>query len=315
MASRSPSTSSTSSRVEVITSHLRVLAILALALTIAGCGGEDGGDAPGGGKNPLVDEAGEPPYVNALEVEPASGDILMATNTGLYRIPKAGDRPERMTSTYTSDTQPFPVGAEITFAAVGPRQLIGSGHPDDDAKQPEFLGVIRSEDSGKTWRSISGLGELDLHAVRSRKKRLLGFDAGGLLLVSQDEGNTFDERAPPGTGLDLAVSPTDPERLVATTDVQVYRSKDGGKTWRSVDSAEFARLAWATDGKLYRADRSGQVKVSTDEGQTFTDGGNVGGEPWALTAVDDGSVLCALKDGTVMVSRDGGKSWQVRAKA
>ena len=48
---------------------------------------------------------------------------------------------------------------------TGPDQLIASGHPSGDSTLPPALGLIRSDDAGKTWESVSELGTSDFHAL------------------------------------------------------------------------------------------------------------------------------------------------------
>jgi hypothetical protein len=66
------------------------------------------------------------------------------------------------------------------FTIAAPDLFLGSGHPDArdlQAGTPPLLGLIRSKDAGKTWQSVSLLGEADFHVLRYLGNRIYGYDA------------------------------------------------------------------------------------------------------------------------------------------
>jgi hypothetical protein len=156
-------------------------ALLALALVaLAGCGGgsESGGSGSKPGPASIVDPNGNPPLVNSLEVEPGTGKLLVTTNRGFFRVdPKGGDA-ERISGAAIAKGRSVPVGGFLEVLPTGPRTLLGSGHPDRKGVLPEFLGVMRSEDAGRTWTVIARLGEADLHRMVLKGGKLYAFDAG-----------------------------------------------------------------------------------------------------------------------------------------
>ena len=107
------------------------------------------------------------------------------------------------------------------------------------------------------------------------------------ILLSRDDGKTFEPRVAPMALVDLAADPGDSKRWAATSESGIFVSVDEGKTWRQRDPTPNVRLAWHESGELFRIDPGGPVKVSTDGGETWQDRGSTGGEPQAL-AVDDG---------------------------
>jgi hypothetical protein len=294
------------------------LVVLAAALVaaVAGCGDEAaGGGTPAAASRPLsdrlVDLSKKPPLVNSFDVDPATGEYLLTTNRGFWRIDPESDKVTRVRGTITAGRRSSPVGTFLAVLAVGPGRLIGSGHPDVKKALPPYLGFIDSADGGKTWRVISRLGEADLHKVVLKHDRIYGFDAVlGALLVSGDGGRTFGEFfTPRGLIIDFEVDPRDPERIFAATEEQLFRSEDGGNGWRPADTGESIRLGWPAPDAFYRAEADGTVLRSRDGGGTWQEVGSVPGEPYKLNALGPEHLLLALSDGTVMESEDGGAGW------
>ncbi|MFI6012131.1 WD40/YVTN/BNR-like repeat-containing protein [Streptomyces sp. NPDC051243] len=112
--------------------------------------------------------------------------------------------------------------------------------------------------------------------------------------------------------LDIAVSPTDPGVILATTAEGVARSSDGGKTFAQGRKPVMAFLSWSMKDALYGIDTSGGLNRSTDGGSTWKTVSIVpGGQPQALTAVSAEHVLAATRTG-VFGSKDGGRTFKKR---
>jgi photosystem II stability/assembly factor-like uncharacterized protein len=138
------------------------------------------------------------------------------------------------------------------------------------------------------------------------------FDAvlGGML-ISQNEGRSWSERAtPPGLMIDFVVDPDDPDYLVSATEDGVFRSDDGSETWRPLEPGPSVRLAWPAAGALYRAEKDGRVRVSDDRGESWRDVGRIDGEPWRLKAVSEQELFAALADASIHSTGDGGRTWR-----
>ncbi|HEX2084585.1 MAG TPA: YCF48-related protein [Solirubrobacteraceae bacterium] len=290
-------------------------ALAALALAAGGCGSDDGGGGGGGGRSDaLVDFSKKPPFVNALEIDPADESFLLTTNRGFYRIPKDGGEAQRMTAKVTAKEGSSPVGTFLEIDVLGPGELVGSGHPDNPKPLPPYLGFMRSTDGGKTWKVVSRLGEADLHQIRRLHGRLYAFDAVlGAILVSEDEGKTWTERfTPRELILDFVVDPEDPNKILASTEEQIFRSEDGGERWRPADSAPAARLDWPAPDALMRADKDGVFQVSSDGGESWERRSRLDGEPYKVRALDAERAFVALSDGTILETTDGGRSFEER---
>ena len=75
------------------------------ALAVAGCGSS--GDSAERSTR-LVDFSKEPPYVNSLERDPGSGEFLLTTNRGFFRIDAPTKRVRRVRGTLAVQRPPIP---------------------------------------------------------------------------------------------------------------------------------------------------------------------------------------------------------------
>jgi len=280
----------------------RPLAVLLAAVGLMACGEQ----AP-----PALEESSDPGpiHVHGLGVNPADGALFIATHTGLFRAPAGHTRSERVADRY-QDT--------MGFAVVGPDRFLGSGHPDAREELPPFLGLIASQDAGKTWRPVSLMGEVDFHVIAAAGRTVYGFGSNfdtrqPDFLASSDGGRTWGERTPPEPLVDLVIDPADPAHVVAGGEGGLFASRDGGRRWRGWGDGEPGLLSWSPSGRLYRVADDGGVAVSGDAGRTWREAGSLGGEPGAFELGARGELLAALHDGTVKQSRDDGRTWTVRS--
>ncbi|MFP8958987.1 F510_1955 family glycosylhydrolase [Streptomyces nanhaiensis] len=280
----------------------RATAAAAAALMVAvltGCSGDsNGNEDSSAGHSPAP--GAEFGHVHGLGVNPGDGRLYVATHHGVVAVDDAGSF-ERV-----SDAADY-----MGFTITGADTFLGSGHPAEGSDDHANRGLIKSTDAGKTWRSLSLAGEADFHALEHAHGTIYGYDStGGLLRVSKD-GTTWKDRAELAA-LDIAVSPEDPDTVLATTEHGVARSTDGGKTFTDGAGRVLAYLSWAERGKLYGIDLDGVLHRSTDGGESWEKAGTVpGGRPQALTAVDSDHILAATAGG-VYESEDGGKTFTQR---
>jgi hypothetical protein len=291
----------------------RLVLIALVATLLAGCGGDD--DASGGSDAselavPWVDPDGDPPIVGGLSVNPADGVLLMTTNTGMFRIPADATEPQALSGTLATPSGSGKLSEALVTRYVEPDTLLGSGHPAAGESLPAALGLIRSEDAGKTWTSVSELGKADFHAIETSGNTIVAALFGqAQVFVSEDDGRTWATKAAPLPIVAIEVDPSDSRRWIASTQSGIFRTTDGGETWREVEPIPNVRFAWAEGSDLYRIDPGGDVKVSSDRGESWKALGSTGGEPQALAVDADGTLYAALLDGTVAVSDDGGQSF------
>jgi hypothetical protein len=289
--------------------RLWTIALALLAATAAGCGSDE--ESGEGLSDRFVDFSKRPPYINSLELDPGTGELLMTTNRGFFRIDPETDDVQRQEGTITAEGESSTVGTFLEIKYESPGVLIGSGHP-DQRTLPQFLGFIRSDDDGRRWRVVSRLGSADLHKIVQKHDRIYAWDAVlSALVISDDGGRTFTEHfTPRGLIIDFEVDPADPAHVVAATEDQVFRSEDEGEGWRPLIAAEGVRLAWPEPDRLYRADKDGGVYRSDSGGDTWEQVQSLDGEPYKIEPVSADELYVALSDGTIAHTVDGGGSWE-----
>lgn len=275
-----------------------LVALLAGAIVLAtGAGTEQ---SPGAGA-PSGAAAGG--HVHGLGLTPSGDGVLIAAHNGLFRAPVGGGAPVQV----SAEQQDF-----MGFTVASPERLLASGHPAPGQNLPAALGLIESRDGGRTWQSVSLLGEVDFHVLRAAGERVYGFDgASGRLLASADGGRTWQERPLPAPIFDLAIAPGDPQRLIAATEAGLVASRDGGRTWRLAGDA-VGLLAWPSSAQLLVVDEQGQV-LSGAPGGRLSPRGALPELPVTFMAARD-ALYAALADGSVLRSVDGGASWAAIAR-
>ena len=270
---------------------LRTSALAAAVALSAGC---------------LHADADEPvAHVHGLGLD--KGNVLyVATHHGLFRLPPGRSELERV-GEHRYDL--------MGFTTVTTNWFIASGHPGpDDRDAPPLLGLVRSRDGGKTWRSVSLSGEADFHVLRAYGREIYGFDvAGERLLTSGDNGQTWRElRAPEPNLVDLVRDGDEPNRLIASGERSLHISTDGGRTWRPIGVPP-ALLAQPAGVYMWAFDGSGAIWRSEDgRGRRWRPVGSLAAPPVALTgggSPGDANFWVALEDGRIVHSDDGARSW------
>ncbi|MCH0561708.1 F510_1955 family glycosylhydrolase [Streptomyces sp. MUM 2J] len=267
-----------------------------LAATLAACTGSS--EAPASTESSASTAAVS--HIHGLGLDPADNRLYVATHEGVVQVLDDGS------ARRVSDTADY-----MAFTVAGAHTFLGSGHPADDGAGHADRGLLRSTDAGRTWKTVSLGGEADFHALEYAHGTVYGYDSThGLLRVSGD-GLEWDDRAELAA-LDIAVSPDDPDLVLATTERGVARSTDGGRTFAQGARPVLAFVSWAASDAVYGIGLDGGLYLSTDAGSNWKQAGTVpGGRPQALTAVDAEHVLAATQDG-VYASRDGGTTFTER---
>ena len=266
---------------------------------MTGCGGGSDDPAP----EPGVVRTDTIEHVHGLGINPADGALFIASHSGLFRMTPRGPGPERV-----GDLRQDTMG----FTVIGPDRFLGSGHPDARTDDPPHLGLISSEDAGKSWKPRSLVGRADLHAITASGDFVFAFDSlSSQLLVSDDRGARWSGSEAPGPILALASDPGDHRRVIAGTAKGVYYSRDAAATWRRARQAPAGLVSWSAGGGAFHVDAGGVVRVSEDDGRTWKRRGSMGARPAAIAAAG-GLVVIADEQGGIFESGDGGRTFSAR---
>jgi hypothetical protein len=275
---------------------LAVAALLAVGLLVAAAflAMRTTGRAPadaGGAAPPEME------HIHGIGVDPGDGAVYAGTHHGLFRI--ADGRATRVADR---------VQDYMGFTVAGPGRFLASGHPGPGQGGPSSVGLIESTDAGETWETLSLSGEADFHALEYRHDRVYGLNSmTGQLLTSTDKKSW--EQLSQAVIADFAVSPEDPDVLVATTEQGLTRSADGGATFELVESAPvMVFVSWADDGALAGVTPDGVVHTAEEPGGEWTERARLDGQPEALTMISATEIYAAV-GGAVLSSTDGGATF------
>ncbi len=237
-------------------------------------------------------------HVHGLGVDPSDGTLYVASHFGVFRVVKGGT-PERVADRY-QDT--------MGFAVVGPRQFLGSGHPDLREELPSSLGLIESTDGAETWQSLSLQGDADFHSIEAVEDRIYAYDShSGALLMSDNRSTWTTISVQPL--YDLAANPADPQVVYATTDRGLLVVSKGGAAPVPVEGAPILTgIDWQADGPLVGVAPDGTVMVS-DNASTWSAAGSLDGPAEALDVIA-GRWHAATESG-VYESVDDGQTWRL----
>jgi len=218
------------------------------------------------------------------------------------------------------------------WVPYGPKiQQVASASVDPSDSSRIFLacgnGIVRSTDSGKTWRMVTGWRESDITAIvidPTDGQRIYASSGWGLIrsFDGGDSWTSIDTGLTEKFSRTIVMDDANPSRLLAGTAGGLFVTTNHGDTWaqvKGVPSAHVLRLRRGIDQpNVWLAVTEGQgAWLSTDDGAS-----------WRLTAPDVASAnlyACAVDphdannlavggwDVGVVTSNDGGATWQNRA--
>jgi len=237
-------------------------------------------------------------------------------------------------SRHISRIRVHPQNANVVYAAV-------MGHLFGPNKE---RGIYKSTDGGMSWENIlfvddkTGAVDLAMDATNPRvlyagfwqiKRTPYSLESGGVgsgLYKTTDSGQTWQELTnglPKGIKgkIGVAVSPVTPERvwaIVEADDGGVFRSDNGGESWRRVnEDRRWRQRAWYYSRIYTDTQDPDTIYVlntalgkSIDGGQTFTTIRAPHGDNHDLwIAPEDNQRMINSNDGGANVSFNGGGSW------
>ncbi|MBX7444841.1 MULTISPECIES: F510_1955 family glycosylhydrolase [unclassified Arthrobacter] len=238
-------------------------------------------------------------HVHALDVNPETGQVLLATHEGLFDVTT---EPARKIGA-TNDLMGFTAGHDRGL-------FFASGHPGKGSQLPNPLGLVASSDGGATWEPLSRQGESDFHTLTTTKSGIIAFD--GTLRTSPD-GKTWTTVDAPFKPAVLAGHPVS-STVLATTPAGIQRSTDGGATWALLSAGPVIQFAgFASPDEAAGIAPDGTVHTSTDGGATWTPTGRIDGEVQAVSVVKGSTGkpwIWAATSAGISVSTDGGATFK-----
>ncbi len=193
-------------------------------------------------------------HIHHLQV--VRDNVLLATHEGLYKL---------MTKNKINK-----LGSEnldvMGITAIG-NSIYASGHPGIDSKFRQPIGLIRSNDFGKNWQSISLQGEVDFHFLTGARRELYGIDSGtGNLLHSSNLGRSWKSLGV-NKYSDIAVSPTLKANAIAISDGQLISTSNAFRSTSTIKNENlFTQIEWneygifaLSNNKLHKSDNSGKT--------------------------------------------------------
>ncbi|WP_111136002.1 F510_1955 family glycosylhydrolase [Micromonospora deserti] len=268
-----------------------VLLLVTAAVTAAGWRGDAGSSTASTPSDSVLS------HVHGLGVNPADGQLYVATHHGVFRL--SGAQATRV-GNGRQDT--------MGFTVTGPDEFLASGHPAPGEDGPRHLGLIRSTDAGRTWQSLSLAGQADFHLLRFSRGVVYGLDSTSGALMASSDRVSWQTRSTV-EAYDLAIDPHRPDTLLATTEQGMRRSTDGGRTWEPAGGPPAVLLHWSPR-ELVAVTADGTLVRSVDGAATWSStAGRAPGAPVALT-VHENVVYLATEEGRVLRSADAGATWQ-----
>lgn len=112
---------------------------------------------------------------------------------------------------------------------------------------------------------------------------------------------------------DLAISPDNPDVILATTEQGLMRSSDGGRSFTPMPGPRLLLVDWPADPLLVGITPDGVVQVSSNGGASWQPRASIGGAPAALHVASSGEIYAAI-DTQVVVSQDEGQTFDAWAQ-
>jgi photosystem II stability/assembly factor-like uncharacterized protein len=261
-----------------------------------------------------------PPGVVTFAIDPTNPDVIYtgsSPNGGVGKTTDGGD-------TWTAASNGMGVPAVFALA-IKPDQ------PDVVFAGTAGFGAFRSTDAGATWQPL----EIDstvwsLLVDPADTTVVFAGSNGSGVLVSHDAGETFAQIGSPAVGVVLALARSGLDLYAGTAAAGVSVSSDDGVTWRSTGVSNGLALTLSTDatGSVYLGTNFDGAFVhravpAAGETDSFREANwrplawpqlrqcaCQNGHAIAIDPEDHRHVFLSTNDGGLLVTRDGGRTWQ-----
>ncbi|CAN2182233.1 hypothetical protein MCEGKSH29_00319 [Candidatus Nanopelagicaceae bacterium] len=191
------------------------------------------------------------------QVKVVANKVLVLTHEGLHELVSKNNM--KLVGKEKIDVMGFTTLGKVLFA---------SGHPAKGSKAPNPIGLMKSNDGGLSWKSVSLVGKVDFHFLEGAGTDLYGADSqSGNLMYSADSGESWSSL---GANLftDIAVSPAMSGMALALTGSQLLITENGFKSTKELkDTIKFTQIEWRDSG-LYALSGTSLYK-SSNFGKTW----------------------------------------------
>lgn len=225
--------------------------------------------------------------------------ILLSACSGIYRTLDAAETWTKFqgipfTSRRTHVIYPDPVQSGVIYSGT-------------------TEGLWKTFDSGVTWKPVTSLrtvvNAISIHPAKPERV-VIGTKYGGVM-VSEDGGNSFRYSNYGFVNRHVSVLLDDRRvsgRIYAATlfngfDAGLYRSDDGGNTWkvtgRGLEAQDIYSLLQSVDGRVFYAGTNAGLFKSTDQCETWTRVGSASATKLTVKKVVRRSLAAPVASGSI----------------
>lgn len=196
---------------------------------------------------------------------------------------------------------------DVMGLSIDGKRIYASGHPGPGSKFSEPVGLVLSNNSGKSWKQIALEGKVDFHLLESFGSELYGADSqSGNLLYSSNSGKTWTSRGK-NTFNEIAMDPSKKGSALGIRDRKLFATKDSFKSVTELKiNRSLTNLEWNKKSLLSAS--GSELLISKDQGKTwktlYTFKSAIG------TLAQSSELLVAITGNTVWKSTDFGLSFQ-----
>lgn len=279
-----------------------LLGITVLALALSGCAAADTAETGSYGGSSMATSAPDKGsdsvsmedlgHVHSVETD--GKEFFLASHHGLYVLD--GD-------SWVMRGEEFDVMGLDTYNGI----FYASGHPGAQQNYPDPLGILTSEDQGKTWNPQVLLGEVDFHVLKVAGTNRIGIAANyGAIIASQDSGETWYS-VEVGEISGISINPLNPNEVMVAVNGSLQLSSNLGQSFEPIESPMGVRsVEWGSQAVLVAS--SSTIFAKEKIGDSFTPLSRNFRNITSLSSSAESIMI--LDDEGVHISDDAGKSFR-----